>query len=680
MEVEGLSKAAAAAEAAKFQEPRAQCDLCKKEILKRELTDHKKRVHGIGKVAKVPVQGSSNLDASRDSLTSMAGDLGINQAPEPELKTDDQFIVEFDEFMKSSRGRNMADKSREGYRNRIKDFLKFWGEKNPNFSAGRISNFGSKSNFLNLPTPEEWFETMDSAPARQSAINAFIKLVDFLIDKNQQSENYGLMDEETVAKRHSRLTMLRDRGSKALKINEPQVLKERRENELTREDLAESDKDRRIPQEELEKLLENYSNSKGRKDLYALVSDADKLAESLKRKQVYPVKIRNFVAFETLLESQGLRPDAIYNIKFSELYNAKEVEIDLDGTKVTKRCIRTKEHKTAKSHGAAKVLIQVETYQCLLNYAKVVRPFLYKDAKEGGDEYIFINYLKGTKFDRLHEICDFIKADDESNFNIKCYDFRRLYATLAQDDDDQKVRENAPRHMGHSQAIVHSNYRDHIAQVKEFASIQTRLKRKVGGGGAGAVELPAVSVDKDELERNKEKVNSVQRERIEQEKKERERKRKANVPQVPGKYNLTDDDKDLIRKTFEFAKDSEGKPRKTITLLKGERKGEQSHFYQAYDTVPEFRKLVDHMHLERKMTHADIRKKIGDAYHAMHRGDRSGTKPSSSSMGSAPKPSTSKAAKKTSQRVSKRRRRDESESEEEEEEDVSDHSGNSSDF
>ena len=637
-----VSRVDALREKAKLhQDPRANCIHCGLEMYKKQLSAHYKICKKIPKHqgATAGASASQDLNVSRDSLVSRAGNLDIGE--EPEIMSEEEFFKGFTKYMENKNQGNLTGQTPRLYREKVSSFLNFWKGQRQNFSAGKLINFGSKANFIRLPHSEDWEGTLGSGSNRSQGLSAYIQLIRYLRYLNFKSLDQEKMDEEEVYKREGHLNRMYLEASLRNKNSNAQATVERRENEEERENLPEGDKRKRVPGEELKRISDLYANSEDRKSMYKDLGE--RMEEVVRRKIHIPTDVRDFLAFEVLFTAGGMRADAIYKMKVAELYRARKTG---DG----KRAILGHEQKTKKAFGAAQIIIPERLYNLLILYMKHVRPLLLGTKKES--EYVFITQ-EGTMLDRIKT--DFFEKVNKANdgtFKIRGHDFRRLVATLAQESDDPTIRESQPLFMGHSQATVNEHYRSRQSKLDQHAANISKLWAPAQGGD----NLPSVEVDEEEIEQERARINREAQEKRDKEKREQEKKRKAAAPKIDGKFQFADGDHDIIRRAFEFAKDCDGNQLGTITLAQGKRGG-KSHFHQAYDKGGEFKAMVDRLvdefkdqrdHKGRDIDFALIRTKIGDAYHAMA---RKAKKPASKSSGKgkakAPKPGTSKEANKS---------------------------------
>ena len=659
------------------KDPTAACKYCGQTFLKRSLVTHYKTCKKVPRVKGATVEGNSgatnsqDLNVSRDSLVSRAGNLDI--AEEPEVMSEDQFLQGFQKYMENKNQGNLSGSSPRLYREKIIHFLNFWKGQRQDFSAGKLANFGSKAHFIRLPHTEEWEGTIGSANSRSQGLSAYKMLIKYLRFLNYRALDLMEMDEDEVYRREGHLDRMEKEAAQRLKNLDSQKTRERRENEEDRENLEEGDLRRRIPGEELKRISDLYATSELRETMYRDLGE--RMEEVLRRNIHIPTDVRDFCAFEVLFESGGMRSDAIYKMTLKELYRSKKVG---NG----KRAILGHEQKTKNSYGAAQLIIPERLYNLLLLYVKHARPLLFvTEKKPEGDDYVFISQTSKTapKANRLYSMSrctKFFEKVNEANdgtYKTRCHDFRRLVATLAQEHDDPTVRESQPLLMGHSKSTVDLHYRSRTSKLAQHASNIDQLWAPAQGGD----NLPSVEVDEEEIEQERLRIESEAQEKRDKEKSERERKRKAAAPRVEGKFQFADGDHDIIRRAFEFAKDCDGNQLGTITLAQGKHKT-KSHFYQAYDSSDrdrEFRRMVDRLAGEfdgqtdrngKEINFTYIRTKIGDAYHAMQR------KAKKSGKAKGPQPGTSKSAKKPAPK--RRRGGDDSDSEEEESSEFSEES------
>ena len=230
-----FSKTAADSERAKLQgDPRATCQYCGVEMLKRQLVTHYKTC---GKVPReVPeATTSQDLNVSRDSLVSRAGNLDVRE--EPELMSDDQFLKGFQKYMEDPMKGNLSGKTPRLYIESVESFFNFWKGERSNFSAGKLGNFGSKVNFIQLPHSEEWEETLGSAASMLEGMSAYLMLINYLRSLNFKALDDGEMDDDMVYRRDRHLERMDRETKQVIKKLRIQVDIERRDKEEEEEEL-----------------------------------------------------------------------------------------------------------------------------------------------------------------------------------------------------------------------------------------------------------------------------------------------------------------------------------------------------------------------------------------------------------------------------------------------------------
>jgi len=205
------------------KDPKGTCKYCGSDMLKRQLVTHYKTCKKAPKVKEAAAGATAfqDLNVSRDSLVGQAGNLDIRE--EPEIMSREQFLQGFQNYMKNPSQGNLSGETPRLYRDKIIHFLNFWKGQSQNFSAGKLVNFGSKINFIQLPHSEEWEGTLGSGSSRSQGLSAYIQLIRYLRFLNFKSLDQQKMDKREVYDRENHLNRmnfeakLRNKNSKGKK-------------------------------------------------------------------------------------------------------------------------------------------------------------------------------------------------------------------------------------------------------------------------------------------------------------------------------------------------------------------------------------------------------------------------------------------------------------------------------
>jgi len=608
--------------------------------------------------------GSQDLNVSRDSLVERAENLDLCQPMA--LMTDDQFLDKFKAFMTDEKSTGHVKESTvKNYMIYIKNYGSYWKNENPNFSFGKLCLFGSED-CLEPPSAEFWEPRLGKADSRNGGISAFIKMVDFLSSELRRLKALGKISKPAFRDHQSDLIAVRQEANGLLDRVQRLKPQEKNKRDRQRERLAESDADRVIPGPELERILKAYGGCDYRTEMYSIIGGD--LEDALKRNEVTPTAVRDFVLFECIFVGTGSRNDAICNMRIREMLNHTPLE---GGKKV---CIEVEDHKTANTYGAARDLMPIKTYKALHKYYQFARPLIFQETKNHGDEFVFVAGGKnpGTKYQTPFALPDrLLKKGSSFEYHITPYTIRHHVATEAQGSSDAQVREMMPGHMGHSQTTALGTYRTTDAKRAEHS----RMQDKLNTWNTSGEDLPDVDLDEAAAKADKDRVIRQEREEHNQEKAAQEQRVHANRPKRKAgeKFMFSPDDRKIVKNAFLFALDSDGNPRATITSYPGLKMGQKSDFHRAYNGDQVFRQMVDRIMEEEGFEMKEMKTKIMNTYRALHRGKSGNTSASTSGTGRG-KVSKSKASKSSSSKAKRSKRVVESESEE------SDESNDSEDF
>ena len=642
----------------------SECPHCGAVVSTSVMSRHINRDCPAKKSAKPKVRAHQvDLNVSRDSLVDRAENLEIIEA---EVISDEQFLNQLKEFMADENRGNLAESTTANYIMRLENYGKYWRKENPNFSFGKLCIFGSKA-CLDPPSTARWESTLGSAQARSQGLSAFLIMVKFLREQLRLAKDRGLITDQTFGIRQSHLSDARDETRDIHKRVEKLKEREKTEGDAQRERLAESDREREVPEAELDRILQAYGECEYRKKMYNTIGGD--LKEALQRNEVTPTQVRDFVFAESLFTAPGGRNDGWYKMKIKELLNPTHLE---NGSKV---CVEVGRHKTSKHYGAAKDMMPVKTYNAIVKYYKEARPLIFAKTENDGEEYVFVQGAEGKWFNRPYTIFEgILKKGSDFEYRITPYAIRRHVSTKAQGHSNAQIRENMPRHMNHSVQTAKEKYRKKKAEMEEHSKFLDELNT----WNPAEDNLAAVELDKEDVEADRTRVNRAEKEKVVQEKAAKDQRVQANKSarssRKPGeRFFFTPEDRNIIKRSFLFALDKDGNKKKSITSYPGLQMGKKSDFYRAYDGDQVFREMVDRIMQDEGFEWAEIRQKIVWSYRAFYRENpgNSSASTSSAGKGKAPKPKTSKGS---SSKPKRRRKEEESESEE------SDGSSDLSDF
>ena len=641
------------------KDPSSECPHCGAVVSKSVMSRHINVNCPARKSAKQPTRAPHvNLNVSRDSLVDRAENLEIIQAP---VISDEEFLKQLSEFMADENRGNLARSTTENYIMRLGDYGRYWRRENPNFSFGKLCIFGSKA-CLDPPSTARWESTLGSAQARSQGLSAFLIMVKFLREQLRLAKDRGLITDQTFGIRQSHLVDARDETRDIHKRVEKLKEREKTENDAQKERLAESDREREIPEAELDRILKAYGECKYRKEMYTIIGGD--LKEALRRNKVTPTQVRDFVFAESLYTAPGGRNDGWYKMKITELLNPTYLE---NGSKV---CVEVGRHKTSKNYGAAKDMMPVKTYNAIVKYYKEARPLINANTKNDGEEYVFVQGTEGKWFDRPYTILEgLLKKGSDFEYRITPYAIRKHISTKAQGHSNAQIRENMPRHMNHSVETAKKSYRKKKAVMEEHSEMLDEVVDFLPDED----NLAAVELDEEDLEADRVRVNRAEKEKQVQKKTaqvERVQDNKsASARKKGGRFFFTSDERKIVQRAFLFAIDSDGNRKPSITSYIGTQKGEKSDFHKAYEGDKVFKGMVDRIMEEQEFEMAEMKKKIMETYRNFYRTNpgNSSASTSGASKAKALKPKSSKKDPTKSPAKKKNRWVEESDSEEEEE-------------
>ena len=616
------------------KDPTSQCPHCNLVTLSGNLQRHIKVHCPVVKASKTHKVSPVDSNVSRDSLVDRAGNHEIIEA---EVISDEQFLNQLKEFMADENRGNLAESTTGTYIMRLDHYGRYWRKENPNFSFGKLCIFGSKA-CLDPPSTARWESKLGSAQARSQGLSAFLKMVEFLREQLRLAKDRGLITDQTFGIRQSHLSDAADETRTIHKRVEKLKEREKTENDAQKERLAESDREREIPEAELDRILKAYGECKYRKEMYTIIGGD--LKEALRRNKVTPTQVRDFVFAESLYTAPGGRNDGWYKMKITELLNPTYLE---NGSKV---CVEVGRHKTSKNYGAAKDMMPVKTYNAIVKYYKEARPLIHANTKNDGEEYVFIQGTEGKWFDRPYTILEgLLKKGSDFEYRITPYAIRKHISTKAQGHSNAQIRENMPRHMNHSVETAKKSYRKKNAVMEDHSKCLDELVDWTPAED----NLAAVELDQGDLEAERTRVKRAEKEKVVQENAAKEQRvqdnKSAKRSRKPGeRFFFTTEDRNIIKRSFLFALDEDGNRKKSITSYPGHKKGQKSDFHRAYDGDKVFREMVDRIMEDEGFEMREMKTKIMETYRNFYRENpgNSSASTSGAGKGKAPKPQNPK--------------------------------------
>ena len=508
--------------------------------------------------------------SGRDSPSAAMSALNVSSGnrDQPALTEINSIIKEFDEYMQSTEGSKCKPNTREQYRGKINNLLKFIaGKKGPDAPREIMAiTHANHGQYEVLPPPGVWIDATypkdnDQLSSKCGGMNAYKKFCDFLLFKLEENIRIFLnMDEYTrrkefiLSKRKRADDLDKDYGNR-IKVNQ-------QTNAQTSEVLGEKET---VPTHVMQKIFDDYNKSEMRREFYTALS----------RKMV-PMKtgllstrerIRDWLALELFLKAAGCRTDVIRNIKVRELINAEKYK---DGNYWI---ISVGEHKTGKSYGCMKIQCPKDLYKLLTEFVAELYPGKFgKNSKDGMKEadledYIF-NTNRGTKVSRLQQSVNLwrmIIPESFGNWHPTPYDFRHFCATKYQLSNDDEVRRNAPEMIGHSEETERRRYFNKDAKN----DLHYRITKKVLGADHlldpedndnDPSYVPTSDNDDnsdDELPDGAKALSSGQKfrtQKIEQQKEQREKEafdKKVAAFQTTGRHKVTPEERAFLRRKFD---------------------------------------------------------------------------------------------------------------------------------
>ena len=500
-------------------------------------------------------------ESAKTSEDSIEEEFDDDQAQaEERAKTSEEFFIEFEKFCLSDLG-GIKPNSHRLYKDKIVIFEEYQISKDKRFSLGSLISMQCDKHFQDIPECSEWVEDcFHELASKEMALNAYKKLLDMLKHKVCTLERK--VDPAVSTQRTGWLERRKNEAALLAKSTGAKRDKERSQKRWEKEIDTENTEDQTVPMDELKRLAAEYRGSNERKRMYSLLSSDNKKA----LETLTPFEIRNFVLTDMYIECGGLRPDALLNMKFNELFNAKEVE------ESETYAIRVGEHKTSRN-GAARVMVSHATLQLAKNFAKDIRPMICGQQAQEEDAEAFVFVTKsGRRLQSMKKSFEWFIKRANSRYKIVPYDFRRLLATLGQSSDDPMVREKFPSCMNQSRTTAEKYYVSETYRQEEHA----KLKGLVWGTTS---DLPV----REDCHKDSE-IRSAINKRAKQKKAALKNLRKSKVFRRRNKCFFSPEDVEIIKATFE-----------NLTYDDGSRIANLStqEYKSAYQKCEPFKNMVD---------------------------------------------------------------------------------------
>ena len=562
------------------------CEDCGQEVANR--SDHKKYCKGKStpnkaKPSKLAASASTSRGIQSPS-TAMAslqiGNMGEAAALQDDAAGDDDLVSEeafYQRFINFVVEREGGSANTAGqYKRRLESFALFIRKENPEFQWGQTLKFrhlGTVEEYTSIPTCFKWVNTHVSCSNQHGAVNAYLKLVDFL--------NFELYELQHVLSHNFRIILkdkflgLRGDASSLLGKLQKKIIPERRQKLAEQANLEEETE---ISMEEMKRCCDFYRNCPWRLSMYEKLKDMEAA-----KKKMTPVEIRNFCALEVLFEAGGQRPEVIKNITIGDLINAT----DSTATGIEKKVIHISQHKTSKTYGLANIIIPKKTFNLLLQFQA---HFMETEVDNYYDSYLFMASGSGKQLDRLDQCCTLFAKVTKTDSKIIPKSFRYLVAHLGQTFDDEQVREKLPGHMNHSRATANLHYIRESNKADEHNVLLT----KAYGESSNLPDFPEF----EGLKEDREFVNAAKRAKLEEDK----QNRISNFV-ATGRKAFNPKEKTLIVKTFASVQQSNLR---------------QSDYDTALEESEEFRQLVE-SHKDQGKDASQVFKQVQNSFRATRR-------------------------------------------------------------
>ena len=543
------------------RDPLSTCDDCGKEV--KNLTDHKKFCKVMttpmkAKPSKLAASAATSRGIQSPSTAMQSLQIGgqdgaralQDAAGDGGLVSEEAFYQRFINFVVEREGGSGNTASQ--YKRRLENFALFIRRDNPEFQWGQTLNFrhlATVEEYTSIPTCFRWVNTHESCSNQHGAVNAYLKLVDYL--------NFELYELQHVLNHNLRIILkdkflgLRGDASNLLTKLQKKIIPARRQKLAEQSNLEEETE---ISMEEMKRCCDFYRDSPWRLSMYEKLKDM----EAAHVKLMTPVEIRNFCALEVLFEAGGQRPEVIKKITIGDLFNATSTT----ATGLEKKVIHISQHKTSKTHGLANIIIPKKTFNLLLQYQA---HFVETEVENYYDSFLFVSSGSGKQLDRLDQCCKLFASVTKTDSKIIPKSFRYLVAHLGQTFDDQQVRDKLPGHMNHSRETASLHY---VREQNKAAEHNVMLS-KVYGESSKLPEYPEF----EGLEEEREAVNAAKKAKLEEGAQKKDENFVAHQRHV-----FAPSEKTLIVNTFKSVKQSNLK---------------RSDYDKALEESEEFRELVE---------------------------------------------------------------------------------------
>lgn len=413
---------------------------------------------------------SSSSDSESEPPRKSTGE-STTQASVTHHKT---FFECFEDFCLKGDIGSICSSSHKLFVAKLKDFESHVKENlSLNFKLDNLVRFQQRDKFQELPSCQDWVaNNFEGIPSKMLAINAYKKGLSMLQNCACKLEN--LMDKKRLSEI---ISYLDRRKIESVTLSKKISAKyEKRKSQARWEQMVEAEEEP-FTMEEIQELVDSYKKSDDRRQVYSSLKDMNKVLTS---GEMSATDIRDFLLVDCYVESSGLRPDAIMNMTFHELFNAESVP---DSEEFA---IRVSNHKTANT-GPASVLLPAATLRLLKDFVHVVRPRIWDEESVGQDSLVFVT-LKGSRvqgIDRAFKkwFVSKVRADR----NLKAYDLRRMCATVTQASDSAQIREGYPAMMNHSRSVAERVYVTEQSRKK----LQAQFKAQVFGQSSEYLPAPA---------------------------------------------------------------------------------------------------------------------------------------------------------------------------------------------
>ena len=406
----------------------------------------------------------------------------VRQAMIPEI------IGKFEDYIVQPSAGGGSQRTAENYGGYMKAFLKFVVEQEGYGldAARKIYNVSLNGDYLPLPHIGDWVESaypseQDNTASRLGSFNAYIKFAEFLKFQLQNNRVQFQNNQSEYAWRMDHIQIQKEAVKKLNKNLSARsiVLKEQRALETRVHD----GKKPAIPFDVMKRITDDYIDCPERSRTFNLLSDS--INNFKKHKYLSSeARLRNWLMLEYYIHGAGKRPDAVYNLKWSQLRNGiKEGEDSY--------VIEIREGKTFNKYGSMKVHLPSSIRNLLINYCQEVYPNFKrlqrkaaktkeeyeKHSRIQDDDYVFLSEM-GDKMTRITEIMPVWKwfvPESFDKWNPTPIDFRRFCATQYQSSEDQLTRENAPLDMGHSQATARATYEQRSKKTERSIEMKKEI-------------------------------------------------------------------------------------------------------------------------------------------------------------------------------------------------------------